>query len=119
MLNYFFYRDYMYNRRIGHADPLITSAITISALEFVNLFTVFTLADGLRFHLSTSSIFGGVVIVAVVLLYANIRYFKRHKRAICDRYSGETELRNVLGKFFYVGYLLMSIFLLIGVLVVL
>jgi len=117
MLNYFFYKDYVYNRKIGHSDPLLTSAMVISVLEFVNLFTVFIFIDRLMPFLSLEATFVCIILLITILLYVNIHYYKRRKVEICNRYKHETETKKMLGNVFYVGYLLAS-FLLFIVLIV-
>lgn len=117
MLNYFFYKDYAYNLRIRHADPLLTSAIMISVLESVNLFTAFIFIDSLMLFLTTGVVFASLILLISILLYVNVRYYKRRATEICNKYKNETRVKKMLGNVFYVGYLLTS-FLLLFVLIV-
>jgi hypothetical protein len=118
MLNYFFYKDYAYNLKVGHADPLLTSAIVISLLESVNLFTAFIFIDSLMLFLTTGVVFAGLILLISILLYVNIRYYKRMAAAICNKYKSETGAKKMLGNVFYIGYLLASFVLLFVLIVV-
>jgi hypothetical protein len=114
MMNYFFYKDYMFNKMIKHSDPLWVSAIFVSIIEFVNGLSVFIILNHHIFHLepSTTTSIASMMILGVILFILNAKYYGKNKMLICEKYKGEKLFINILGYIFYIVYLTGSFVLL-------
>ncbi len=114
MINYFFYKDYMFNKKIKHSHPLLVSAIMISVIEIFNMLEAYVIFNTflLRLELNTLTSMTAIMVTAVVVMVLNALYFSKNKERICNKYKGESSLKNVLGYIFYVTYLIGSFVLL-------
>ncbi len=57
MINYFFYKDYRFNKLIKHQAPLFVSSAMVTIIEFVNTITFWGVLNNSLFHLNfTTSI---------------------------------------------------------------
>jgi hypothetical protein len=115
MIEYFFYKDYMFKKMIKHSDPLIVAAMMMSLVEFFNIMTLFVFLDSSYFHLGSSKTMWMFFTITsgIILLALNIPYFIKNEKRICDKYRGESSLKSILGYVFYVGYYIGSVALVI------
>jgi hypothetical protein len=115
MIEYFFYKDYMFNKMIKHSDSLIVSAMMMTLVELFNILTLFVFLDSLYFHIGSNKTMWmiGLFAVEAILLILNIPYFIKNEKRICDKYGGESSLKSILGYIFYVGYYIGSVALVI------
>jgi len=110
MMNYFFYKDYMFNKMIKHSDPLLVSAIMISVIEFFNALEVFVILNTYLLHLELTMpiIMTCIIVIGIILIILNVHYFRKNEEQICNKYKGERLLKNILGYVIYVVYLIGS-----------
>jgi len=115
MLEYFFYKDYMFNKMIKHSDPLIVSVMLICLVEFFNILALFDYVDSSFFHLKQSNTISMIEFLAigVIQFFLNFRYFMKNEVLICNKYRGESLLKSILGYTFYVSYYIGSFALVI------
>jgi hypothetical protein len=113
MMNYFFYKDYMFNKMIKHEASLLVSAIMISVIEFTNLYTILSVVDMYLFNLKpiTTVLFTCMIPIGIALIVLNVCYYSKNVEQIYNRYKGERLSKNILGYIFYVGYYIGSIIL--------
>ena len=104
----------MFNKMIKHSDPLLVSAIMISLIEFANAFIIFVILDTQLLHLepNITITMTCVIVIVIILMVLNTRYFRKNEERICNKYKGESLLKNTLGYILYVGYLIGSFVLL-------
>ena len=115
MMNYFFYKDYMFNKMIKHAAPLFVSAIMVSIIEFCNSLVIILLINKYIFKqtFNTYLVLGSFMIVTIILLAINTRYYIKNVERICNKYKGESTLKNILGYMFYIIYFIGSVVIII------
>jgi uncharacterized membrane protein YidH (DUF202 family) len=113
-MNYFFYKDYMFNKMIKHSNPLWVSAIMVSLIQFTNALAIFIVLNNqiLHFEPSKATIMICMIIIGIILFVLNANYFKKNEMQIYEKYHGEKVLKSVLGYIFYVSYLIGSFVLL-------
>ncbi len=111
MMNYFFYKDYMFNKWIRHSNPLVASSSMISLIEGSNLIAISYILNRYLLHLKYIPSFemASYILLAIVLMIINVMYFTKHEKQICHKYKGESSLKNILGYVVYVGYAIGSI----------
>lgn len=119
-MNYFFYKDYMFNKLIKHSDPLLASAIMISVIEFTNILAIFVVFNARLLHMKFAmpTIMACIIIIGIILMVLNARYFRKNKERIYNKYKGESLFKNIFGYIFYITYLIGSfalIFVLKGI----
>lgn len=105
-MNYFFYKDFMFNKMIKHSDPLYVSAIMISILEFSNVFAIYLIINKNLLHLNSNLLLGMIIIVVIgiIQILVNTIYYKKNSNRICEKYKGEKLLINIIGYVFYIIY---------------
>jgi len=115
MMNYFFYKDYMFNKMIKHSDPIFVSAIMISIIEFSNSLTIFLIINKYILKQTNAVLIVMIflLIINITLFILNINYFKKNEVRICNKYKGESLLQNIFGYIFYVSYFVGSIVILL------
>jgi len=115
MINYFFYKDYMFNKMIKHSNPLFVSAIMISIIEFSNALLILLIINKYTLQLTNTffSSFMFFITIGVISFIINTVYFKKNLERICNKYKGESQIKNILGYVLYVIYFIGSITLLL------
>ena len=115
IMNYFFYKDYMFNKMIKHAAPLFVSAIMVSVIEFVNFILIISLINKYVFEqtFNTNLVLGSFMIVGIISFAINTLYYTKNLERICNKYKGESALKNIFGYVFYIIYYIGSIAILI------
>jgi|WetSurMetagenome_2_1015567.scaffolds.fasta_scaffold687912_1 hypothetical protein len=115
MLEYFFYKDYMFNKMIKHSDSLIVSVMMICLVEFFNILALFDYVGSSFFHLKQGNTISmiGFLAIGVIQFFLNFRYFMKNEVRICNKYRGESLLKSILGYTFYVSYYIGSFALVI------
>lgn len=114
-MNYFFYKDYMFNKMIKHAAPLFVSAIMVSVIEFVNFILIISLINKYVFEqtFNTNLVLGSFMIVGIISFAINTLYYTKNLERICNKYKGESNLKNIFGYVFYIIYFIGSIAILL------
>lgn len=114
-MNYFFYKGFVFCKRIKHEAPLLVAAIMVSIIEFANLYIILLVIDTYFFNIKSviTDIFTCVMFIGIVLMFLNVRYYSKNVEQICEKYKEEKILKNILGYIFYVGYYIGSIILVI------
>jgi hypothetical protein len=115
IMNYFFYKDYMFNKMIKHAAPLFVSAIMVSVIEFVNFILIISLINKYVFEqtFNTNLVLGSFMIVGIISFAINTLYYTKNLERICNKYKGESNLKNIFGYVFYIIYFIGSIAILL------
>jgi len=110
-MNYFFYKDYLFNKMIKHAAPLFVSAIMVSVIEFLNSLVIILTINKyiLKQTFNTYLVLSLFMIVGIILFAINTRYYAKNVECICNKYKGESTLKNILGYVFYIVYFIGSV----------
>ena len=105
----------MFNKMIKHAAPLFVSAIMVSVIEFVNFILIISLINKYVFEqtFNTNLVLGSFMIVGIISFAINTLYYTKNLERICNKYKGESNLKNIFGYVFYIIYFIGSIAILL------
>lgn len=109
-MNYFFYKDYMFNKMIKHSESLWVSSLMISIIELSNGLSICLVINKYLFSLDVFSLsMVPYLIIGVVAFVLNGIYYTKNEERICAKYKGEGKILNILGYIVYVFYYIGSI----------
>jgi uncharacterized membrane protein YidH (DUF202 family) len=110
-MNYFFYKDYMFNRKIKHSNPLWVSSIMVSIMEFFNGLSIWLIINSFYFNVKATvvQVLSVFIIIGIILFIINAIYYNKNEKRICEKYKGESLTRSIVGYVIYIVYYIGSI----------
>lgn len=113
-LDYFFYKDYMFNKLLKHESPFLVSVIIITIFEFsailltLEIVNIYVNEINLTYEHIGFILFIGIWILIFIVNYI---YYLKNEKIIIEKFKNESSIMRILGFIIYFVISLSTIFL--------